>query len=179
MTRSPLFACQFRLFLAGFQHPQIIKAKVCCQTRLLMPAKYRFCFCYVGPLREARDPSHVILRNGMELLQIESDHTGSRRLHRCLHPGSQARTHGGGGHGARQGRRTGESSRMSGARPPSLYCSQLSVAIREVLDLSWTRRRALGSLSRSALVLPFADVLAIAVSPWARCGGTTALYGQG
>jgi hypothetical protein len=37
-----------------------------------------------------------------------------------------------------------------------------------VLDLSWTRRRVLGSLSRTALVLPFADVLAMAVPPWAR-----------
>ena len=40
--------------------------------------------------------------------------------------------------------------------------------MREVLDLSWTRRRVLGSLSRTALVLPFADVLAMAVPPRAR-----------
>ena len=40
--------------------------------------------------------------------------------------------------------------------------------MREVLDLSWTRRRVLGSLSRTALVLPFADVLAMAVPPSAR-----------
>ena len=32
----------------------------------------------------------------------------------------------------------------------------------------WTRRRVLGSLSRSALVLPFADVLAMAIPPDAR-----------
>ncbi len=37
--------------------------------------------------------------------------------------------------------------------------------------MSWTRRRVLGSLSRSALVLPFADVLAMAVPPWARAEG--------
>src|SRR5246127_4665223 len=40
--------------------------------------------------------------------------------------------------------------------------------MREVLDLSWTRRRVLGSLSCPALVLPFADVLAMAVPPWPR-----------
>src|ERR1700753_270826 len=40
--------------------------------------------------------------------------------------------------------------------------------MREVLDLSWTRRRVLGSLSRTALVLPFADVLAMTVPPWTR-----------
>lgn len=34
--------------------------------------------------------------------------------------------------------------------------------------MSWTRRRVLGSLSRTALVLPFAEVLAMAVPPWAR-----------
>ncbi|MDQ1692984.1 MAG: enediyne biosynthesis protein [Acidobacteriaceae bacterium] len=34
--------------------------------------------------------------------------------------------------------------------------------------LNWTRRRVLGSLSRSALVLPFADVLAMALPPEAR-----------
>ena len=32
----------------------------------------------------------------------------------------------------------------------------------------WNRRRFLASLSRSALVLPFADVLAMAMPPWAR-----------
>ena len=34
--------------------------------------------------------------------------------------------------------------------------------------MSWTRRRVLRSLSRTALVLPFADVLALATPPWAR-----------
>ena len=37
--------------------------------------------------------------------------------------------------------------------------------------MSWTRRRVLGSLSRSALVLPFADVLAMTVPPWVRAEG--------
>ena len=64
---------------------------------------------------EARDPSHVILRNGMELLRMESDHAGgSGDFISCLHPGSRARAHGGGSHGACQGRRTGEACRMSG-----------------------------------------------------------------
>ncbi|HEX6772578.1 MAG TPA: CRTAC1 family protein [Acidobacteriaceae bacterium] len=36
------------------------------------------------------------------------------------------------------------------------------------MELSWTRRRVLRSLSRTALVLPFADVLAMAVPPWKR-----------
>jgi hypothetical protein len=34
--------------------------------------------------------------------------------------------------------------------------------------MDWTRRRLLHSLSRTALVLPFADVLAMATPPWAR-----------
>ncbi len=36
------------------------------------------------------------------------------------------------------------------------------------MELNWTRRRLLGSLSRTAWVLPFADVLAMAVPPWRR-----------
>jgi hypothetical protein len=47
-----------------------------------------------------------------------------------------------------------------------------------VLDLSWTRRRVLGSLSRTALVLPFTDVLAMAVPPWARAEGQQAPAAQ-
>jgi hypothetical protein len=47
-----------------------------------------------------------------------------------------------------------------------------------VFDLSWTRRRVLGSLSRTALVLPFADVLAMAVPPWARAEGQQAPAAQ-
>ena len=44
--------------------------------------------------------------------------------------------------------------------------------------MSWTRRRVLGSLSRTALVLPFADVLAMAIPPWTRPDGQQAPAAQ-
>ena len=43
----------------------------------------------------------------------------------------------------------------------------------------WNRRRFLTSLSRSALVLPFADVLLLATPPWARGSGTGAQQSAG
>ncbi len=44
--------------------------------------------------------------------------------------------------------------------------------------MSWTRRHVLGSLSRTALVLPFADVLAMAIPPWTRAEGQQAAAAQ-
>src|SRR5947208_1609926 len=53
---------------------------------------------------------------------------------------------------------------------PTLYtgCGLHEKRFLGVVTLSWTRRRVLGSLSRTALVLPFTEVLAMTVPPWSR-----------
>src|SRR6202000_1396417 len=67
----------------------------------------------------------------------------------------------------------------SGDTPVAILAAPfLNEEFQEVLDLSWTRRRVLGSLSRMALVLPFTDVLASAVPPWARAEGQQAPAAQ-
>ena len=66
--------------MPGLGQPQVVEAEVGGQRRLVVPAEERSGRADVGPLGEAGAPPLVVLRDRMELRQVEGDR--ARRLAR-------------------------------------------------------------------------------------------------
>ncbi len=77
-----------------FRDAQVVEAEICGQVRLIVSWKERLCLSNVTPLGKALAPPGVVLRNGVELGQVEGDGTniaeavrGDRLMDRHLSAG--------------------------------------------------------------------------------------------
>lgn len=61
------------LRLANFRQAEIIKPEIRGQMWLIMTPEQRFCRNYIPPFCESFTPPSIILRNRMELRQVESN----------------------------------------------------------------------------------------------------------
>ena len=75
-----VFARELRLVAHDLWIAQIIEAQIPWKTRLRMAFKLRQCACNISPLGEPLAPPLVVLRNGVELRQVERYESCRKRM---------------------------------------------------------------------------------------------------